>query len=128
MWRQEAQVGMMQDKGPLYVISVASRLLALHPQTLRKYERAGFVIPSRTDGNLRLYSPEDLMLLRQVKHLVDERGVNLAGVELALTVTRLAERLLELSGTDEGVATYRREMKRIAEQMLSALGQPSNEQ
>ena len=48
----------MQDKGPLYVISVASRLLALHPQTLRKYERAGFVAPSRTDGNLRLYSPE----------------------------------------------------------------------
>jgi MerR family transcriptional regulator/heat shock protein HspR len=52
-------------------------------------------MPSRTDGNLRLYSPEDLALLRQVKHLVDERGVNLAGVELALIVTRLAERLLD---------------------------------
>ena len=90
----------MQDKGPLYVISVASRLLALHPQTLRKYERAGFVIPSRTDGNLRLYSPEDLALLRQVKHLVDERGVNLAGVELALKVTQLAERLLDLAETE----------------------------
>ena len=88
----------MQDKGPLYVISVASRLLALHPQTLRKYERAGFVVPSRTEGNLRLYSPEDLALLRQVKYLVDERGVNLAGVELALLVTRLADRLLESGG------------------------------
>jgi hypothetical protein len=62
-----------------------------------------------------------------VKHLVDERGVNLAGVELALTVTRLAERLLELSGTGEGAATYRREMKRIAEQILSALGKPSDQ-
>lgn len=117
----------MQDKGPLYVISVASRLLALHPQTLRKYERAGFVVPSRTDGNLRLYSPEDLTLLRQVKHLVDERGVNLAGVELALTVTRLAERLRALGATETSATAYRREVTQIAEQMLRALGQPGDE-
>src|SRR5579884_4005409 len=97
----------MQDKGPLYVISVASRLLALHPQTLRKYERAGFVVPSRTEGNLRLYSPEDLALLRQVKHLVDEQGVNLAGVELALSVTRLAERLLDLAESEPSAAKLR---------------------
>lgn len=78
----------MRESEPLYVISVASRLLKLHPQTLRKYERVGFVAPSRTTGNLRLYSSEDIDRLRQIKHLVDERGVNLAGVEMALEVTR----------------------------------------
>ena len=83
----------MRDNEPLYVISVAARLLELHPQTLRKYEREGFVSPSRTTGNLRLYSSEDLERLRQVKHLVEDRGVNLAGVQLAMDLT---ERLKDL--------------------------------
>lgn len=73
---------------PVFVISVAARLLEMHPQTLRKYEREGFIVPSRTSGNLRLYSDEDLERLRQVKHLVDEQGLNLAGVQLALELTR----------------------------------------
>lgn len=77
----------MRDNEPLYVISVAARLLQLHPQTLRKYEREGFVSPSRTTGNLRLYSAEDLERLRQVKYLVDDRGINLAGVQLAMELT-----------------------------------------
>ena len=85
----------MRESEPLYVISVASRLLKLHPQTLRKYERVGFVAPSRTTGNLRLYSSEDIDRLRQIKHLVDERGVNLAGVEMALDVTRKVRTLQE---------------------------------
>jgi MerR family transcriptional regulator, heat shock protein HspR len=85
----------MRESEPLYVISVASRLLKLHPQTLRKYERVGFVAPSRTTGNLRLYSSEDIDRLRQIKHLVDERGVNLAGVEMALDVTRQVRTLQE---------------------------------
>jgi MerR family transcriptional regulator/heat shock protein HspR len=78
----------MRNSEPLYVISVASRLLQLHPQTLRKYERVGFVVPSRTTGNLRLYSSDDIQRLLQVKRLVEDRGVNLAGVEMALDVTR----------------------------------------
>lgn len=85
----------MRESEPLYVISVASRLLKLHPQTLRKYERVGFVAPSRTTGNLRLYSREDIDRLRQVKQLVDERGVNLAGVEIALDVTRQVRQVQE---------------------------------
>lgn len=85
----------MRESEPLYVISVASRLLQLHPQTLRKYERVGFVAPSRTTGNLRLYSSEDIDRLRQIKQLVDERGVNLAGVELALDVTQQVRALQE---------------------------------
>jgi MerR family transcriptional regulator/heat shock protein HspR len=80
----------MNDPGcePVFIISVAARLLEMHPQTLRKYEREGLIAPSRTSGNLRLYSDEDLERLRQVKYLVGERGLNLAGVQLVLEVTR----------------------------------------
>ncbi len=85
----------MRDSEGLYVISVASRLLQLHPQTLRKYERVGFVAPSRTTGNLRLYSSEDIARLRQIKHLVEERGVNLAGVEMALDVAKTVRSIQE---------------------------------
>jgi MerR family transcriptional regulator, heat shock protein HspR len=72
---------------PLFVISVAARLVQMHPQTLRKYEREGLIVPSRTSGNLRLYSDRDIELLRQVKYLVEDCGLNLAGVQLALQLT-----------------------------------------
>ncbi len=70
----------------LYVISVAARLLEMHPQTLRKYERVGLVSPSRTVGMLRLYSEEDIVRLRLIKHLVGDLGLNMAGVELSLNM------------------------------------------
>lgn len=73
---------------PLFVISVAARLVEMHPQTLRKYEKEGLIEPSRTSGNLRLYSDRDIERLRQVKYLVDVRGLNLAGVQLVLDLTR----------------------------------------
>jgi len=110
----------MRESEPLYVISVASRLLKLHPQTLRKYERVGFVAPSRTSGNLRLYSAEDIDRLRQIKLLVDERGVNLAGVEMALEVTRQVRAL-----QDDLRAKNRREFDLIADRLddiLFAIG------
>ena len=68
----------------VYIISVAARILEMHPQTLRKYERAGLVTPSRTGGMLRLYSEEDIARLRLIKHLVGDLGLNLAGVQLVL--------------------------------------------
>jgi MerR family transcriptional regulator/heat shock protein HspR len=80
---------------PLFVISVAARLVEMHPQTLRKYEREGLVAPSRTQGNLRLYSDRDIEQLRQVKYLVEDRGLNLAGVQLALELTRRLRKLKE---------------------------------
>ena len=84
---------------PLFVISVAARLVEMHPQTLRKYEREGLIAPSRTQGNLRLYSDRDIERLRQVKYLVEDRGLNLAGVQMALDLTR---RLREMrSRTDQ---------------------------
>ena len=80
---------------PVFVISVAARLLEMHPQTLRKYEREGLILPSRTDGNLRLYSDRDIERLRQVKYLVEECGLNLAGVQLALQLTNRVRGLRE---------------------------------
>ena len=77
----------------LYVISVAARLVELHPTTLRKYERVGFLEPSRTPGRTRLYSHEDIRRLRQIKHLVDEREMNLAGVQMALDLTEVLSEL-----------------------------------
>jgi MerR family transcriptional regulator, heat shock protein HspR len=80
---------MPEDEQPtegLYIISVAARILSMHPQTLRKYERVGLVRPSRTVGMLRLYSEEDITKLRVIKRLVDELRLNLAGVEMAIAV------------------------------------------
>ena len=77
----------------VYIISVAARILEMHPQTLRKYERVGLLSPSRTGGMLRLYSEEDLVRLRLIKHLVGDLGLNLAGVQLVL---KLFNRLLKV--------------------------------
>ncbi len=68
----------------VYIISVAARILDMHPQTLRKYERLGLINPGRTIGMLRLYSAEDIRKVRLIRYLSDELGLNLAGVEFAL--------------------------------------------
>ena len=68
----------------VYVISVAARILDMHPQTLRKYERVGLVLPSRTMGMSRLYSDEDIARLQLIKHLVENLGLNLAGVQVTM--------------------------------------------
>ena len=78
---------------PIYVISVAARMLGVHQQTLRYYERAGMVVPSRSQGNRRYYSERDLERLRRIKTMMDDMGMNLAGAEVAL---RLTERIAEL--------------------------------
>ena len=79
----------------VYIISVAARLLEMHPQTLRKYERVGLVQPSRTGGHLRLYSNEDLLRLRVIRRLVEELGLNLAGVRLVLDLVGPLRRLVD---------------------------------
>ncbi len=68
----------------VYIISVAARILDMHPQTLRKYERLGLINPGRTIGMLRLYSIEDIKKVRLIRYLSDELGLNLAGVQFAL--------------------------------------------
>jgi|TARA_B110000263_G_scaffold197733_1_gene176445 MerR family transcriptional regulator/heat shock protein HspR len=82
----------------VYVISVASKMLSMHPQTLRKYERIGLVRPSRTDGMLRLYSQDDIAKLKLIKYLVDDLGLNLAGVQLIL---RMFNDLLDIKKGNE---------------------------
>jgi MerR family transcriptional regulator/heat shock protein HspR len=85
----------------LYFISMAARLLDMHPQTLRKYERLGLVRPTRTIGSMRVYSHDELERLRLIKHLVEEAGVNLAGVQRLLTIAEAVQRIQPLI-TDEG--------------------------
>ena len=104
---------------PLFVISVAARLVEMHPQTLRKYEREGLIAPSRTSGNLRLYSDQDIERLRQVKYLVEERSMNLAGVQMALDLTRELLALRERLDTDD---PQTREMHKELSKMLVMLG------
>ena len=81
-------------------ISTASRMLGMHPQTLRKYERLGLVRPNRTVGSMRLYSQEQIDRLRLIKYMVDELGINLSGVQHLLSVTEGVERLSLLISND----------------------------
>ena len=100
-----------------YFISMAARLLGMHPQTLRKYERLGLVQPTRRIGTMRLYSQDELERLRLIKHLVDDVGVNLAGVQKLLSVAEAVERLRPLARED-GLS---REMRRRLAQELDRL-------
>jgi len=77
----------MDESDGLYTVAVAARLTGMHPQTLRKYERAGLIRPARQSGNQRLYSVADVRRLRRIRYLVEVRGVNIAGLELTLRMT-----------------------------------------
>jgi MerR family transcriptional regulator/heat shock protein HspR len=77
---------------PVYLISVVAKVLSIHPQTLRQYEREGLVEPSRTEGKMRLYSEKDLDRIKMILMLTRDLGVNLAGVDVIL---RLKQRLEE---------------------------------
>lgn len=77
----------------LFMISVVSEMLGIHPQTLRIYEREGFIKPKRSGGNTRLYSEEDVEKLEMILRLTRELGVNLAGVEVILSMREKMEQL-----------------------------------
>ncbi len=78
---------------PRYVISIAARILGVQTHTLRYYERVGVVEPQRSQGNIRLYSERDIDILRRIKTLVDDLGVNLAGVEVILRMMQHLDQL-----------------------------------
>jgi MerR family transcriptional regulator/heat shock protein HspR len=82
----------VQDQDLIF-ISVAARMLGMHPQTLRKYERLGLVQPTRTIGSMRLYSREELARIKLIKRLVDEAGINLAGVQRLLSIAEIVQRV-----------------------------------
>jgi MerR family transcriptional regulator/heat shock protein HspR len=102
----------------LYFISVAARMLGMHPQTLRKYERLGLVQPTRTIGSMRPYSREELERLKLIKHLVDDAGINLAGVQRLLSIADVVQRLRPLVH-DEALSA--RDARRRVVQELDAL-------
>jgi len=107
----------------LYFISMAARRLGLHPQTLRKYERLGLVRPVRTIGSVRVYSRVEIERLRVIKHLVDEAGVNLAGVRRLLSIAEIVARMRPL--VREGALTRQDARRRLAleiERLATALG------
>jgi MerR family transcriptional regulator/heat shock protein HspR len=102
----------------LYFISMAARLLDMHPQTLRKYERLGLVRPTRTMGSMRVYSRDELQRLKLIKHLVDELGINLAGVQRLLAIAESIQRIRPLMRQDGRSDVRRRlaeEIERISE-------------
>ncbi len=69
---------------PVYLISVVAKVLSIHPQTLRQYEREGLIEPSRTEGRMRLYSQKDIDKIKMILRLTRDLGVNLAGVDIVL--------------------------------------------
>src|SRR5438477_9212195 len=131
MYRDPHQVSMAAGpaRGPrarasdaLYVISVAARLVELHPTTLRKYERVGFLEPSRTPGRTRLYSREDIRRLRQIKHLVEDREMNLAGVHMALDLTELLTVISNALNEAHDVVSLRRRVEAPLRAAFATLG------
>jgi MerR family transcriptional regulator, heat shock protein HspR len=102
----------------LYLISMAARLLGMHPQTLRKYERLGLIHPSRTIGSMRLYSRGELERLKVIKRLVDDGGINLAGVQRLLSIATIVQRIRPLMRED---ALSARESRRRLTQELDEL-------
>jgi MerR family transcriptional regulator/heat shock protein HspR len=106
----------------LYVISVAARLVELHPTTLRKYERVGFLEPSRTPGRTRLYSHDDIRRLRQIKHLVEEREMNLAGVQMALDLTEVLSDIATAIDQAQDVAALRHRLQAPLHAAFATLG------
>ena len=89
----EVELGPGLPPNAAFVISVAARLVGVHEQTLRYYERAGLLEPARSKGRIRLYSLHDLERVRQIRRLTDEMGVNLAGVEVIMRLTDHIRRL-----------------------------------
>lgn len=82
-----------QEEVRRYTISIAAELVKVHQQTLRHYERLGLVEPSRGKGEIRYFSPDDIERILQIRRLVEELGVNLAGVEVILHMRDQMERL-----------------------------------
>ena len=97
---------------PRYVISVAARMVGVQTYTLRYYEKIGIIEPSRSGGNIRLYSDMDIAQLRRVKTLMDDLGVNLAGVEIVL---RMAQHMTELQRQVEELESEIRGLREVSD-------------
>lgn len=101
---------MERDMQPRYVISIAAEMLGTQTYTLRYYEKIGIVNPARSKGNIRLYSDLDLEVIKRVMTLMDELGVNLAGVEVIL---RMSQQIAQLQSNNEELV---KEIARLREE------------
>ena len=97
----------VDDNEPRYVISIAARMVGVQTYTLRYYERVGIIEPSRSRGNIRLYSERDIAYLRRIKTLMDDMGVNLAGVEVILRIMQ------QMQGLQSQVQELESELDRL---------------
>jgi MerR family transcriptional regulator/heat shock protein HspR len=102
------------DMDDFFLISVAARMLGMHPQTLRKYDRLGLIQPSRTVGSMRVYSQDEIERLRAIKRLVDDAGINLAGVQRLLSIAEVVQRIRPLM-RDEPISA--REARRLSQEI-----------
>ena len=100
-----------------YMISAVSEMYAIHPQTLRLYEREGLLRPSRSDGNTRLYTDEDLERLEFILNLARDLGVNIAGIAIIL---QMRERMEQMNADMQNFVSY------VRNEMLSRMQQPPN--
>ena len=105
---------LVEENEACFVISIAARMVGMHAQTLRYYERAGLVQPSRSRGKRRLYSPADIGRLREIQGLISELGVNLAGVDM---IFRMRERMKQM---DEEMSELRNQVQRLRDRRLPA--------
>jgi MerR family transcriptional regulator/heat shock protein HspR len=102
-----------QDQ-PYFVISVAARMVGMHQQTLRYYERAGLLQPSRSSGQRRLYSVADINRLREIHRMIDELGVNLAGVDV---IFRMRQRMVQM---EQEMEELRQQLQQVRDRRLPA--------
>jgi MerR family transcriptional regulator, heat shock protein HspR len=113
----------MEPDQDLFFISMAARMLGMHPQTLRKYERLGLIQPTRTMGSMRLYSRDELERLKLIKRLVDDAGINLAGVQRLLSVAEIVQRMRPLMRDDAlSARDARRRMTQELDELSKMLG------
>lgn len=116
---------MVRPEGPCFSIRVAARMVSVHPQTLRHYERLGLLRPQRSEGNVRLYSPKDIEQAIHVRRLIEDLGVNLAGVEVVLKLNESMERLrTEMEAELVRMrAEYEAEIRRLKDALARVTGQ-----
>lgn len=105
----------------IFFISMVARELGMHPQTLRKYERLGLVQPSRTIGSMRVYSTKEIERLRAIKRLVDELGVNLAGIQQLLSIADVVARIRPLLEEEMTRPAHQRLLRREIDRLSQLL-------
>jgi MerR family transcriptional regulator/heat shock protein HspR len=112
--READDSGVAEDEQPIYVISIAARLVGMHQQTLRYYERAGLVEPKRTGGNIRMYSNNDIERIRQIQRWIDDFGVTIAGAEIMMRMSA------QISALQSELTATRAELDRLRSTRLPA--------